>query len=50
MRNSDLNRVVYYSKEDMAGPLQLKKGEHILKAELKTDYSDVNDVIELYNL
>ena len=28
----------------------LKKGEHILKAELKTDYSDVNDVIELYNL
>lgn len=50
MRNSDLNRVVYYSKEDMAGPLQLKKGEHILKAELKTDYSDVNDVMELYNL
>lgn len=50
MRDSDLNRVVYYSKEDMAGPLQLKKGEHVLKAELKTDYTDVNDVMELYNL
>lgn len=50
MKKSDLNRVVFYSKEDMAGGLQLQKGEHILQTETKTSYTDINDVLELYNL
>lgn len=50
MRKSDLNRVVFYSKEDLAGGHQLRKGELILRAEPKSEYSDINDVLELYNI
>ncbi len=50
MHQHDLNRVQFYSKEDMAGPHQLSKGEHILRNETKSTYTDINEVLELYNL
>jgi hypothetical protein len=50
MHNTDLNRVVFHSKEDMAGGHYLQKGEHLLQADTKSTYSDINEVLELYNL
>ena len=46
----DLNRVVFYSKEDMAGNHQLAKGESILRSEEQTAYTDINDILEIYNI
>ena len=34
----------------MAGGHYLSKGEHILRNATKSDYDDINDVLELYNL
>lgn len=50
MHNNDLNRVKFFSKEDMAGGHQLSKGEHILRKETLSNYTDINDVLELYNI
>lgn len=50
MHKHDLNRVEFYSKEDMAGGYHLSKGEHILRNETKSVYEDINDVLELYNI
>jgi len=50
MHEYDLNRVEFFSKEDMAGGSHLSKGEHILRNETKSDYEDINDVLELYNI
>lgn len=50
MHNYDLDRVEFYSKEDMARGYHLSKGEHILRNETKSVYEDVNDVLELYNI
>ena len=50
MRKTDLNKVVFHSKEDMAGGHYLQKGEHILRADIKSNYTDVNEILELYNL
>jgi len=50
MHKSDLNRVVFYSIEDMGGGHQLQKGEHILRGETKPIYNDINEVLELYNI
>lgn len=50
MHETDLNRVEFYSKEDMAGGYQLKKGEDILRASVKSNYTDINDIFELYNI
>lgn len=50
MHKSDLNRVVFYSKEDMAGGHQLRKGEPILRAEIQSEYNDINEILELYNI
>ncbi|HON02836.1 MAG TPA: hypothetical protein P5538_11220 [Bacteroidales bacterium] len=50
MHQTDLNKVVFYSKEDMVGPYNLQKGEYILRADTKTNYTDINEVLELYNL
>lgn len=44
------NRVVFYSKRDLANGYELQKGEPILRAETKRVYTDINDVLELYNL
>ena len=50
MHKYDLNRVEFYSKENMAGGYYLSKGEHILRGETKSVYEDINDVLELYNI
>ncbi|MBD3628189.1 hypothetical protein [Cyclobacterium sp.] len=50
MHNTDLNKVVFYSKEDMTWSYNLKKWEYILKADSKTNYTDINEVLELYNV
>lgn len=50
MHEHDFNRVEFYSKEDLAGGLQLSKGESILRNETKLVYEDINDVLELYNI
>ena len=44
------NRVIFYSKGDMAAGHSLQKSEHVLRADIKSDYSDINDVLELYNI
>lgn len=50
MRKHDLNRVEFYSVEDMAGVYQLTKGDHILRNETQSDYKDISDILELYHL
>lgn len=50
MHQTDLNKVVFHSKEDMAGGYNLQKGEHILRSETKSNYTDINEVLELYNI
>lgn len=50
MHDTDLNKVVFHSKEDLAGGHYLQKGEHILRAATKSNYTDINEVLELYNL
>ena len=46
----DNNRVVFFSKRDMACGYELQKGEHILRADLQPNYTDINDILELYQL
>ena len=46
----DLNRVEFYSKEDMSGSHELAKGENILRNEIQSNYIDINDILELYNI
>ena len=43
-------RVVYFAKFDLARGEELQKGERILRAETKPNYTDINDVLELYQL
>lgn len=50
MHNTDLDKVVFHSKEDMSSGHYLQKGEHILRADTKANYTDINEVLELYNL
>lgn len=45
-----LDRVEFYSKEDMAGGYLLSNGEHILRNATKSVYEDINDVLELYHI
>jgi hypothetical protein len=50
MREFDLNRVVFYTKEDMASGLHLQKCEKILQADTKFNNTDINNILELYNV
>jgi hypothetical protein len=50
MHQTDLNKVVFHSKEDMACGYNLLKGENILRAKTKSNYTDINEVLELYNI
>ena len=50
MHIHDLNRVEFFSKEDLAAGHQLSKGEHILRKETLSNYTDINDILELYNI
>lgn len=46
----DLNRVNFYSKEDMAGYYDLSKREQVLRSDSKGNYTDINDVLGFYNI
>ncbi len=50
MHEHDLNRVKFYSKEDMISGHELSKGECILRDEIKPNYTNINDILELYNI
>jgi hypothetical protein len=50
MHEHDLNRVKFYSVNNLANGHYLSKAEPILKSEVKPDYDDINDVLELYNI
>lgn len=50
MHEVNCNRVVFYSKEDLTGGFELRKGDRILRNPTKASYTDVNDIIELYNI
>jgi hypothetical protein len=34
----------------MAGAHYLQKNEHILRSDTKANYSDINDILEIYNI
>lgn len=44
------DRVVFFSKRDWAGEFELRKGEDILRADLQPNYTDINDILELYHI
>jgi hypothetical protein len=50
MHQHDLNRVEYYSVNNLANGMYLSKAEIILKKEIKPSYDNINDVLELYNI
>jgi hypothetical protein len=50
MHEFDLNRVKFYPQKNIAAEGNLQKGEHILKTDIKSSYSDINEVLELYNI
>lgn len=50
MQEHDFNRVKFYSKEDMAGGYEMSKGENILRNDVQPSYTDINDILELYNI
>lgn len=50
MHETDLKRVVFHSKEDMSGGHYLQKGERVLRSDINSNYSDINDILELYNI
>lgn len=50
MHKHDLNRVEFYSKEDLGGSYQLSKAEPLLRGDTQPNYSDINDILELYNI
>ena len=50
MYNHDLNRVKFFSKEDMVCGHHLSKGERILRKGILPNYTDINDILELYNI
>lgn len=50
MHKTDLDRVEFFSKEDMSAEYQLLKAETTLRNTIKSDYEDINDVLELYNI
>lgn len=43
-------RVVFYSKQDMASGFMLSKGENILRAEFKELPNNINDILELHHI
>ena len=50
MHKFDLNRVEFYSKDDMASGQHLIKAEHILRAEIQSSNNDINKILEFYNI
>lgn len=49
-REHDSNRVVFYSISNMAAGHELAKGEKILRSDAHQNNTDINNVLELYNI
>lgn len=45
-----IRRVVFHSAFDLAGGMHLSEAERVLRSPLESSYTDVNDVLELYNI
>lgn len=50
MHETDSNKVVFFSKEDLTVGNNLQKLEPILRSINKSKYNDINEVLELYNI
>ncbi|QNH63719.1 hypothetical protein [Hymenobacter sediminicola] len=50
MKETELSRVVFYSKEDMSSGSHLRNGETILKQPINYDENNINNILELYNI
>jgi len=50
MHQVDLNRVVFFSKYDLMGWENLSRSEPILRSPTIAATSDINDILELYNI
>lgn len=50
MRKYDINRVEFYSKEDLAGIHMLGKADKILQKNVNEHITDINDILEYYHI
>lgn len=50
MREYDINRVEFYSKEDLAGIHMLEKADKILQKNANEYITDINDILEYYHI
>jgi hypothetical protein len=50
MHKHNLNRVEYYSVNNLANGYYLSKAEPILRRDIQSIHENINDVIELYNI
>lgn len=50
MHKNDFKRVVFYSEQDLARGYNLENADAILRTDIKKSYSDINDILELYNI
>lgn len=50
MRKYDINRVAFYSKEDLAGIHMLEKADKILQKNANEYITDINDILEYYHI
>lgn len=50
MRQEDIDRVEFFSVEDLSATFQLSKAENILRKKLDLNINNVNEVLELYHI
>lgn len=50
MNKNERDRVIFHSKQDLSNGHFLSKAEVILRLDFKENPSDINDVLELYNI
>ena len=50
MKKEKINRIVFYSKEDMASTYHLKNAEILLNDFEQNDFLQINDLFEFYNI
>lgn len=50
MGRIDLDKVVFYKIGDDVCADNIENSEHVLRVEIKSLYTDINEVLELYNL
>ena len=50
MNSIQRHRIVFYSKEDMSAPNNLKKAEELLNSYTGNESFSINDLLEIYNI